>query len=220
MKKIILALCVVFISCDRIPEGYSKFQTFDEYCLKGVVGNKVVSPFVSIKKTKDTISIFVNNRFIQYINLGDYWYNLTKKQESYSPECKCDTTPYYIEKFIYNDTIMQYEYFLKRGRMRAETLKFITRNNIIILSDSAGFIANKGNKFKQLKKYAINFRFSFEVCYKSDSYQRKFYSYYRKIQKGDSLLLYENIGNKLFKFGSLVSAKKLNSLGEFGLNGL
>ena len=90
--------------------------------------------------------------------------------------------------------------------------------NIIILSDSAGFKISRYNKFEDLKKYAINYRSNFELNYKSDSYQRKFYSYYRKVQKGDSLLFYENIGNKLYKIGSLVSVKRMNRLGEFGLN--
>ena len=230
MKKyetIIIVLVLIFFGCTKIPESYIKYQTFDEYSLSGVSTNDslIKEPFVAVKTDSESISVLIcksytKKKVIEYFNHRDYWYNINKVQEEYSSECNCDTTPYYIEKFIYNDTIMKYGYYLKNGKRKFnESLEFSTKNEIISLSDSDAFKLDEKKKFYQLKHKLVNYKSNFEHYFPSPKYQKRFYNYYRKELKGDTLFTYEIIGSPLYKIGDIIDARKLNSLGEFDQNG-
>jgi len=220
MKIIIIFSIVLFAGCNRIPEGYVKYQSFDEFTLKGYGTGQLKEPYVAVKNGKDTISVLICEKLkkqilIEYINYGDYWYKLKKEQLKYDPKCECDTTPHYIESFIYNDTIMEYSYYLKDSIEKSnELLKFSTTKNEIWLILNTDFHLYTSDKFHQLKLLLINYKTNFKN-YEPSLYQKQYYHNYSKLLKNDTLFVRENVGNKTTKFGSLVDVRKLNSLGLF-----
>lgn len=229
MKKygtIITLLVLLLFGCTRIPKGYIKYQTFDEYSLTGISTNDslIKEPFVAVKTNSKMISVLIcesysKKKVVEYIKHGDYWYNLKKIQEKYHSDCACDTTPYYIEKFIYNDTIMKYGYYLENGKRKYnENLVFSTKNEIISLSDSDAFKIDENRKFYQLKQKLVNYKSNFEHYSNSPKYQKRYYHYYRKELRADTLFTYEIIENPFYKIGDIIDARKLNSLGEFDQN--
>ena len=223
MKKvkiiIIFSICLL-TSCTQIPEGYMKYQSFDEFALKGYGAGQLKEPYVAVKNGKDTISVLICEKLkkeilIEYINYGDYWYNFKKEQKEYDPKCECDTTPHFTESFIYNDTIMEYSYYLKSSIEKLnELLKFSTTKNEIWLLSKTGFHVSKNDKFHQLKLLLVNYKTNFKN-YEPSLYQKQYYHSYSKLLKNDTLFVRENVGNKTNKFGSLVDVRKLNSLGLF-----
>lgn len=222
LKITIIVSFLLFLGCNRLPKGYIKYQTFDEYKLKGVrYGNaEIKEPFVGVKVEKDSISVLICESFkkqilLKYINYGDYWFNLKKIQEPYYPELKLDTTPHYTERFIYNDTIMEYGYDLKQGTKKiGEELDFKTKKNIISLVSSDGFPVDKSDKFYQLKRILINYKVDFK-SYEPSIYQKRYYDILLKTLVKDTLFIYDGVTTKSWKSGSLRDVLKLNSLGEF-----
>ena len=225
MKRLQITIIVsffLFSGCNRLPAGYIKYQTFDEYALKGVrYGNQEIKePFVGVKVERDIISVLIcdkyNSRILfKYLKHGDFWFNLKKFQQEYDPNCHCDTTPHYTERYIYNDTIMEYEYYLVHGTKKiGEHLIFNTKKNINYLSSSEGFPVNKDDKFLQFKRILIDYKNNFKP-YKPSVSQKHNYSLYLKVTVKDTLFIYYSIGTKSWKSGSLIDVRKLNSLGDF-----
>ena len=220
VKVTIIFLICLLTCCTQIPEGYVKYQSFDEFALKGYGAGQLKEPYVAVKNGKDTIFVLIYERLhketlIKYVNHGDYWYNLKREQKKYDPKCECDTTPHFTESFIYNDTIMEYSYYLKGGIEKLnELLKFSTTKNEIWLLSKTGFHAYTNDKFHQLKLFLVNYKTNFEN-YEPSLYQKQYYHNYSKLLKNDTLFVRENIGNKTNKFGDLVVVRKLNSLGLF-----
>ncbi|MDR3652964.1 MAG: hypothetical protein P4L34_08345 [Paludibacter sp.] len=216
---IIFSICL-FTCCTQIPQGYVKYQSFDIFALKGYGTGQLKEPYVAVKNGKDTISVLIYEKLkkkilIEYINYGDYWYNFRKEQLKYDPKCECDTAPHYIESFIYNDTIMEYSYYLKDGIEKSnELLKFSTIKNEIWLLSSTGFHVSTSDKFHQLKLLLVDYKTNFKN-YEPSLYQKQYYHSYSKLLKNDTLYVRENVGNKTNKFGNLVDVRKLNSLGMF-----
>lgn len=252
MKKLITILTIssiLFTSCNQIPKGYMKYQTFDEYSLKGVNSNKeIVNPYVIIKREKDTITVRIcrsygfvskllnyissknpkyvnlgdygnNGELIKYINKGKYWYNITKEQTDprlyFTTEC--DTVPYYTEKFIYNDTILRYGYYMDdNDKKGTENFTLITRNNEICLSPGS-FRLSPESKFIQLKNLFADYKHKYPN-YISE-HQKSSYTFHNKVLKGDTLFLYKYDDKKRnYRFGCLDDVYILNSLGEFKRN--
>jgi len=248
LKIIVSCSLILFTSCNQIPEGYKKYQTFDEYSLKGVnYSGKIIEPYVIVKMGKDTILVKIRNKFkfklenyfnmdfslknhkyihsgeygengelIMYIKKGIYWYNI--KREQVDPKLyfttKCDTVPYYTEKFIYNDTIMTYSYYMELNKKYSQSLQFETKNNIFWLSLNINFNVDEKNKFIQLKNQFVNYKTKFP--FRNNSIRQEQYShFYNKYNIKDSLFIYEFDEKKTYKLGCLNDARKLNSLGEF-----
>lgn len=220
---IIYSLIFILYGCSLVPKGYTKYQTFDEYTLQGVtVKGKLKTPFVAIKFTHDTIFMLVyenqkQTQKLEYLNNISYWYSIKKEQidPKLAENCKCDTTPRYIEKFIYNDTILEYSYYLERTNSKfSESLTVFTRNNNIHISPVRFNIQEK-SKFAQLKEIVNNYKIKYPYS-KPGYVQKSYYEIEYRFYKGDTVFVYENDGNPKYKIGYLRAVYVLNSLGEFG----
>ena len=227
MKTIItLALGVFFIcyGCNDIPEGYQKFQTFNEYSLKGIgLSNyHLRKPYIAAKfgKEKITVLIFEKNgevRQIEYFNKGNYWYTKYKLQLKFDPNCRCDTTPAFFEKYIYKDTIMLYHHAYNRDnkKLKMETLYFITKNNFILISDSCPLKIDSTNIFKSLKNKYLYFQNQLTHNSYIDGNHPLAYSYYSKVFRGDTIFRYErNEKNKKILSSDYMV---VDNLGEYGV---
>ena len=206
---------------------YVKYQTFDEYKMEGVgYDKKIKRPYVFVKKEVDTISVIKSNdrdKVIKYVNRGDYWHTIFQIAEKLSYiETIC-------EKFIYNDTVIEYKYkyshqygYLcagiidssKRSNQRYHCDIFVhTKKDCLILSIQSNDIKNYDAPFSEIKEFVINHNEIFPLY--SPDYQLRWYSIYKKQVKDNILSIYEvDSTNKEF-----VSSKKMNSLGEFDNNG-
>jgi len=219
---IIFGICF-FSSCNRIPKGYKSYQTFDEYLMKGVNDTNYADPHVAIKAVKDTISVIIigdkesNNTPTKYIHFGNYWYSKLKVQPNYPENCGCDTTSKIRERFFFNDTIMEYSYHFKHGKKSSEELIFQTKKNVLILSDSCNIVLGNGILYQELKRLIVNYKERYEIYRNTTKYQKRYYHLYRKQIHNDTLYLYENIGNMLYKYGDITGKDKLSSLDEFGV---
>lgn len=219
---IIFSICFSS-SCNRTPKGYKSYQTFDEYLMKGVNDTNYVDPHVAIKAEKDTIFVITigdkesNNTPAKYVHFGNYWYSKLKYQPNYPKNCGCDTTPKIRERFFFNDTVMEYSYYIKHGKKSSEELSFQTKNKVLILSDSSNIVLGNGIFYQELKRNLGNYRERYENYSNTLKYQKRYYHLYRKQIHNDTLYLYENIGNLLYKYGDVARKKKLSSLGEFGV---
>lgn len=179
-----------------------------------------IPPCVAVKTEKDTINVIVyylfqKNRHLKYVNKGDCWYNLTIEQidPKLYATTKCDTVPHYFEKFIYNDTILRYGYYLERNAAKtSEGLEIETRNNLIYISPKS-FDLQKKNNFIRLKDFTVNYKSKYP--YYEPSFQESFYQFYNKLISGDTLSIYENDGKHNYRLGCLQGKYLLNSLGEF-----
>ncbi len=203
--------------------GYVKYQTFDEYKMEGVGNKKIQCPYVLVKKEADTIFVIKSNdreKKIKYINKGDYWYTkLQIEEELPFLETIC-------EKFIYNDTIIEYEYFyihkagyltdsLKRSNLRRNSGIYIhTKKDCLILSIARDDIKNYDNPFNEIKELVTNYKEIFP--YYSPGFQPRWYTMYEKHTEGNTLSIYE-INGKNKKY---VASKQMNSLGEFDNKGI
>ena len=209
--------------CLSIPDGYTKYQTFDEYTLSGIKPSGTLkSPFVALKYTSDSISVLVydQSKFIErhlYQKKNSYWFSIKREQidPKIAETCKCDTTPRFIERFIYNDTILEYTYYLNEiNNKSVESLAVFTKNKNIYISPEKFDISEK-RKFEQLKEIIQNYNVKYPY-FKPGKPQISYYETEEKIFKGDTLFIYEKNGNPNYKIGCLQSVFILNSLGEFG----
>jgi hypothetical protein len=220
---LVLVIILVFQRCNQIPSGYIKYRTFDEYSLKGVDNwnwRPKIPPYVAIRTEKDTIKViifylFQKNKYLKYINKGNCWYNLTIEQvdPKLYATTKCDTVPHYCEKFIYNDTILRYNYYLEQNnRKTSEGLEIETRHNIIYITPKIINLQNKNN-FICLKRLSTNYKSKYP--YYEPRYRQHCYQQFNKLIMKDTMFLYENDGKHDYRLGCLQGKYLLNSLGEF-----
>jgi len=219
----IITLMLMLYGCLSIPDGYTKYQTFDEYTLSGIKQNGTLkSPFVAIKRTSDSISVLVydQSKVVErhlYQKKNSYWFSIKREQidPKIAETCKCDTTPRYIEKFIYNDTILEYTYSVNgEDNKSLDLLSVYTKNNNIYISPEK-FNISENRKFDQFKDVVKNYNVKYPY-FKPGTIQKSFYETKYKFFKGDTLFIYEKNGNPNYKIGCLRSAAILNSLGEYG----
>lgn len=222
----IITLMLMLYGCMLMPDGYTKYQTFDEYTLSGIKPNGTLkSPFVAIKYTSDSVSVLVydQNKIIErhlYQKRSSYWFSIKREQinPKLAEDCKCDTTPRFTEKYIYNDTIIEYAYHAtSTDKKSPDFLSVYTPNNNIYISPEE-FNIYENIKFEQFKNAVKNYNIKYPY-FKPGTNQKSFYQIESKIFKGDTLFIYEKNGNPNYKIGCLRSAAILNSLGEFGGNG-
>jgi hypothetical protein len=203
--------------------SYVKYQTFDEYKMEGIKDEKIKRPYVLVKKEFDTISVIKSNdkeKTIKYINRGNYWHTVLQiKEKWFFLETIC-------EKFIYNDTVIEYKYqykhpidyfsdSLKRCNQRSNCGIYVhTKNNCLDLVIQNSDITNYDAPFKEIKEFVINYKEIFPLY--SSKYQPRYYSIFEKHIEQNILSIYELDGdNKKF-----VASKKMNSLGEFDNKGI
>ena len=207
---------------------YTKYQTFDEYKLMGVRRFIIREPYVLVKKELDTIFVIKSNdrnKLIKYVNRGAYWYSKLIIEEPLPDDgviYLLDTTPTICEKFIYNDTVIEYKYqyrhlsgdsIYRSNRRSNRDILVHTKKDCIILSIQDDDIKNYDDPFNEIKEFVLNYKEIFPLY--SPGYQPRCYSIFEKQIKGNIISIYEIDGeNKKF-----VSSKKMNSLGEFDNEG-
>lgn len=203
--------------------GYVKYQTFDEYKLMGIGHSDIRDPYVLVKKEADTIFVIKSNdseKTIKYVNKGDYWHTILQIEEE---------LPFFeriCEKFIYNDTIIEYEYLyihktgyltdsLKRSNQRRNSGIYIhTKKDCLILSIAKDDIKNYDDPFNEIKELVINYKEIFP--YYSPGSQTRWHTKYEKHIEWNTLSIYEINGeNKEY-----VASKQMNNLGEFDNKGI
>jgi len=226
---------MTLLSCKTGMKGYVKYQTFDEYRLEGVGNPNIKCPYVFVKKEFDTIFVIKSNerkKVITYINRGNYWYSksiIEVKPPSFAfgRQYKLDMTPTVYEKFIYNDTVIEYRYQYHHQYKKTENGYLIdslkrtnrgifvhTKKDCIILSIQYNDIKNYDDPFKEIKEFVTNYKEIFPLY--SPGYQPRCFSMYEKQIKGNVFSVYEVDGiNRKF-----VKSKKMNSLGEFDNKGM
>jgi len=211
----------------QLSDGYVLYQTFDEYSMKGVNSNgeKLQKPYVAIIKNDSAITVRIcysngkeKDKYIYYQNKGGYWYSIIKDQVD--PKLYfttlCDTVPFYTERYFYNDTIMEYSYYLRNGHKKSlEQLVLKTRNSMIEFNLSANFRIRQNKKFADLKQEIIDYKEKYPYDDRELAHRDKNYIFYNKVLQGDSIFLYENDGKMNYKLGCLKDIRICNSLGEF-----
>lgn len=201
--------------------SYKKFQTFDEYKMKGV-GKALHSPYVYVRKVdENTIHVKMSNNIdstICYTKYGDTWINIICDDLWKSPY-PCTKNGESIDggppatihsRYIKNDTIIEVRttiieneessvVFVKT-KEEMFTLSSLLLNKKEFSADSICMICKYYTEagFRDLKKYFPNYRIS----------------RMKKVLMKDSLK-YVAISGK-YNQNKEVFAYKLNSLGEYG----
>ena len=220
MKTILLLVSIMFVSCSTriIPDGYSGYQTFDEYQLRGILvdAETVKSPSVYIKQTEDTIWVIESedNKEQKYIKNDKYWYCSVKQKTYIYPDCKCDTTALYIEKFILNDTVLTVSYYKNGEEIYNEGLQIETNTKLVRIEGvSLNVNVLTDSLFNKVKLLADNYRKMIPYYKRGDNYQPCYYESYTKKIKNNRLYLYKNDESEVKK--CLKDVFSMNSLGEY-----
>lgn len=211
-----------------MPSGYSKYETFDEYSLKGLNKNSFLQkPYVAVKDMGDSISVIVfpehdDTQHFTYYNKGSHWYSLdiTQISPSLYETCNCDTTPSYKEKYIYNDSIIEYSYYKDGLGVRTfESVHLITKSQKVIFSADS-FCINQDDKFNDLRRMCSNYIYDFPLE-SEKSYQEQYSYIFNRVIKGDTLFEYlykEEEKDKVIKLGDLYKVSIMSRLGLFYLD--
>jgi len=196
---------------------FVKYQTFDEYKLMGVGLIDIKEPYVLVKKELDTISIIRSTdseKVIKYINKKGYWYSKSIIYVDTIKGTKQRLTPTVYEKFIFNDTVIEYKYLLENNLERwMQRIYIHTKKDCIILSIQNDDIQNHDDPYNEIREFVTNYKEIFPLY--SPGYQPRCYFMFEKQLKEDVLSIYEIEG----KNKSFVSSKEMNSLGEFDHKG-
>jgi len=230
IHSIIALFFVIFSFQMKGQDGYVRYQTFDEYKMEGVGAEKIKRPYVLVKKENDTIFVKKivkkkgKNRCnctvkeIKYINKGDYWHTTIRPESKRTLIARPrPCIPIFYEKFIFNDTIVEYQYSLKYGlkevRRVAQYIHIHTKKDCVILSLQDNDIKNYGNPYNEVKEFVINYKEIFPLY--SSGYQPRYYTIFEKQIEGNIFSIYIIDGeNKRF-----FSSKEMNSLGEYDNKG-
>lgn len=224
ISNVLLLVAISLSSCQmRNFKGYDKYQTFNEFELKGVNSPKLQSPFIFLKRESDTIFVVKSNKkdeTIKYINMGKYWYTSMRTEEkptfeerSLGAKLKIERLPQICEKFIFNDTIVEYVYLLQDETQRLSQEIYVkTKDSILNLVIQDDDIKNINNPYNEI----INFVRAYKKLFPyndNQTYQPRFYYLFEKQIIGDTLYLSETKEIDKKKQYSI----KLNSMGEFDL---
>ncbi len=222
MKRLIslaISLSIATILCNATGrDGYVKYQTFNEYKLRGEGTKNIVSPYVYVKKTKNTISVIRSNRMkevIEYVNKGDHWYRYIEiKHEPHKKNCKCLIYTEIREQFVFNDTVVEYSYTFEnhdKKRERGNEYIYIRTSDREIHVPVYLKIKNTKDPYKSVKYIVDNYKKVLKP-YTSRCYlPKRYYSLYRKEIKNGVFYKYEIADGK----ETLVDEINLYGLDEF-----
>lgn len=194
MKKIAVSFSIslLLVSCSVNTNTFPKYKRFDEFTLKGIDSISSKSDlkngdYLSINESNDTI--FVDFHFrscpndykTYYIKKDDYYYHFRKKvnERKEGPNFEY-STEYFFEKFIFNDTIITYEY----DKFKDDLFNFA----IIVDTRDRQLIYDVDTFSKPQRKYNLD---SIRKLIKNEN---KFYDL-EKVIKGDTLFVYRKINN-------------------------
>lgn len=216
-------LCFVFEN----EKSRKEFKTFNEYRLMGVPftdANREL--YVIVDEYDDSIKVQISDDLsnpIIYINKGKYWFSISSKCLDSGGKVKAMK---YIEKYIYNDTILKYNYtvFLhgdtvSRGN---ESIIIETEKSSLNLSydkEISDMILEKGDqmyRFEILKLIVNNYEGIFvPMTYPIIVYPIRNFIFNTKKISNDTLYIY-NKSNIKYKPSCLYDdVRLLNSLGEY-----
>ena len=230
--KILIGLIFITFSMSfvfnkqNVPQ---KFKTFDEYKMKGIpFDSSYNQTYVIVLEKKDTIQVQISTDSINiksYVYKKDHWFSKSSKYIDHSDNSgRKVRVNEYNEKYIYNDTIIHYNYMVDVY----EDSIYFNSDYIILETPNRKFYFSYDNlitkmiyeqkderhKFTLLKKIVKNYEDIF-ICknYPIIVYPIRSYSSYKKVIIDDTLFLYsENCHNDV----KILDDKRiLNSLGEF-----
>jgi len=220
---VLIFLSLVLVSCNSFKNGSIDFKTFDEYSLKGIDSISDIEKskgYISIKRYPDSILVraFYPNsdtwEITEYFNKKDYW---CSKQKITNLEREEGEAGWFNhkQKFVFNDTILEYEYTNRDSIVMFQCLTVSTRKDKFIVFITPQDTAISGT-FESLKEIAMN-PYKFDYTLEADSTKIS-YLHYTKVIKGDTLFVYEKSPKQLQLLnGCLQNVYLLNNLGEFGL---
>ncbi len=245
MKNIIFLFVILFafFACsnvnqpqDRLSQpqnrllGFEKFQTFNEFKMKGV-GEVKDTPFVYVKYDSLKISVIISNDIdsvIEYIKEGDYWRNIINIdfQNLGQEPCMCEDSPPIARtylRYIKGDTILSLLFhpeLIEDDIISGFGVDIITpreETNISHLSSR-----NCYYKRAEALKYAlteVNTEWEIDTIeswstYKKDAYNDRYSNTYIKERNGDTLryITYNRYRNTVDTLTYI-----LNSLDEYML---
>lgn len=232
MKTFIyLFILSLFLFSFTVSDGYKKYQTFDEYQLKGVFfdSKSIREPYVLVKEDEDSVWVRISNHLdkepVKYVDKGRYWYYLMKwedQAELYRARiCLCDTDRVNVkEKFVFNDTIITCETsFYKTAKEKNHcslTIDTKTKRLTLYIPEN---LEDYPDKFERIKYYINSYEKLNFYYYGFDDYSlpsRKIYYVFNKEIVNDSICYYKPSENKEYKLGCLYSVYQFNGvLGEF-----
>ena len=203
--------------CQIESNEYVKYQTFDEYKLMGVVCSDIKEPYVLAKKELDTIFVIRSNdseKIIKYISKGAYWYSKSIIYVDTIPLAKQILWPTIYEKFIFDNTVIEYRYLLNDNLEKIDQYIYVhTKKDCIILAIQDNDIKNDAVHYNEIKEFVMNYKKIFPLY--SPGYQPRSRRIYEKHIEGNILSIYR-IDKKNKK---IVLSKEMNSLGEFDNKG-
>lgn len=219
--NLLLMISLINISCREdtsIPNGYVKYQTFNEYILKGVPGNSdnLKSPYVLVKEDIDTIFVIrssCEDKVLESVNMRDFWYSMQTFEEF------DEHIDIYSEIFISNGTILTCNYNRERKDGKEYNIIIENEKEKIVIWHMKMAYSNKKELYAKLLWLASRYKdeiplFSRDEFLKApDRYPTCYYNSYIKIFKGDKLYVFDNRGAN----GGvcLSDVFQLNSLREF-----
>lgn len=212
MKNIYLLifLWVVFSEANCQPK-FVKYQSFDEYKMQGIKEKRIKYPCVYIKENGDTMFVrkSYDKNIITYIKKQDYWYTKLIIISFVKVSRIC-------ERFICNDTIIDYEYIKNNNGEIFGCYIFVhTKTSCVVLAVSKTAINHTEDLFQQIKKLVNNYK-DFFPLYVPGKYQPRDHIFYSKHIDKNILTIYEvNEQGRTY-----VASKKMNTLGEFDNKGL
>ncbi len=207
---------------DRLKEikGYRIYQTFNEYKLQGIGTTNIKSPYVYVRDEKNAIYVIKSNenQIIKYLKKRDYWYIHWKMKNDVDSDCKCGLVQSWdvCERFIFNDTIMDYNYNLDKDNESKKisrltlAVRVRTEKKEMLLTPLFK-IKNLDNPFPELKFFVENYK----KIYTPDSYtnyRKSMFIEVGKEIKNDTLYSYKKEGDL-----TRIQYIKLNSMGEYDI---
>ncbi|MCL2131017.1 MAG: hypothetical protein FWH36_00960 [Lentimicrobiaceae bacterium] len=168
---------------------YVKYQTFDEYKLKGVGRFNIKEPYVLVKKELDTIFVIKSNdrsNVLKYINKGEFWYHQVPEEPQDDGITKSIS-----KKFITNDTMFVFNHF-PMPWSTFTTIVIETKKEVTVIEGCEILFDNEENVFKKIQNIASNYKNS--LSYRDEKDGRPdngWYQTFIKVYKGKQLYLYD-----------------------------
>lgn len=205
--NLLIILCAasgVLIACNS---NLQRYQTFDEYTMKGE--HEVVdTPYVFVDETDTNIIIkrSDSDKNIIYQRMPTYFYNKQSFEmdklttHGANIDKNATFTPSIYHRYIYHDTIFEYaEFYSSISSVSERTIYVKTKHNCTYIAIKGNFINNPNkDSFKDVLK-----------LYR-DNLQQGNFSVYSKEQKYDSMFYISINNNYIKRYGY-----KLNALGEY-----
>ncbi|MBB4044376.1 hypothetical protein [Bacteroides reticulotermitis] len=155
--NLLLMISLINISCREdtsIPNGYVKYQTFNEYILKGVPGNidNLNSPYVLVKEDIDTIFVIrssCEDKVLEYVNMRDFWYSMQTFEEF------DEHIDIYSEIFISNGTILTCNYNRERKDGKEYNIIIENEKEKIVIWHMKMAYSNKKELYAKKQRYLL-----------------------------------------------------------------